>query len=261
MSDTLDLAASPRPSFARLVKVELRKSVDTRAGFWLLLVTALLTALVMALTILVLALNDVRADFETFVGTTAFTSSVLLPIIGMLLVTGEWGQRTAMVSFTLVPRRSRVIVAKLVAGLVLALGIAVLAFVLAVLANLLYAAFQGSSPNWHLTLGLVVGFLASQAFSMLVGFALATLLLNTPAAIVLYFVVWWMLPIVLTVVGALVDWFGKLEPWIDIKSAQVPMFEGTLHGEQWGHLAVATLLWIVLPVSLGLWRVLRAEVK
>ena len=40
----------------------------------------------------------------------------LLPVVGILLVSSEWSQRTAQVSFTLVPRRPRVIAAKMLAG-------------------------------------------------------------------------------------------------------------------------------------------------
>ena len=32
-------------------------------------------------------------------------------------------------------------------------------------------------------------------------------------------------------------------------------------GEDWAHLAVAVFIWLVVPLSVGVWRVLRAEVK
>ena len=44
-------ADDARPSLARLVRVELRKMTDTRAGFWLLLVTLLLALAGLILTI------------------------------------------------------------------------------------------------------------------------------------------------------------------------------------------------------------------
>ena len=34
-----------------------------------------------------------------------------------------------------------------------------------------------------------------------------------------------------------------------------------MSGEQWAQLAVGTAIWVVLPFVVGLWRVLRAEVK
>ena len=41
---------------------------------------------------------------------------MLLPIVGILLVSSEWSQRTALITFTLVPQRMRVMSAKLAAG-------------------------------------------------------------------------------------------------------------------------------------------------
>ena len=70
-------------------------------------------------------------------------TSVLLPVLGIMLVTSEWGQRTAMVTFALEPRRPRVILAKLVTGLVLTLATAAFAITIGLACNLLYAAIQG----------------------------------------------------------------------------------------------------------------------
>jgi len=35
----------------------------------------------------------------------------------------------------------------------------------------------------------------------------------------------------------------------------------SVNGDEWGHLIVSGFLWLVLPLAIGLWRVLRAEVK
>ena len=59
----------------------------------------------------------------------------------------------------------------------------------------------------------------------------------------------------------LIGWFGDIQPWIDFNAAQQPLIEGGVTGSQWAHLFVSGLLWLVLPLALGLWRVLRAEVK
>ena len=52
-------------------------------------------------------------------------------------MTTEWTQRTAMVSFTIEPRRLRVILAKLVVAVLLALAAVVLMFVVATLCTAL----------------------------------------------------------------------------------------------------------------------------
>jgi hypothetical protein len=35
----------------------------------------------------------------------------------------------------------------------------------------------------------------------------------------------------------------------------------SLSGEEWAHLVVSAAIWLVLPLAIGTWRVLRAEVK
>src|SRR5215217_4276045 len=107
-----------RPGVGRLVAVELRKIVDTRAGFWMQVATVTLTVIVV-----IARLATGEAADHTFASVLTVgikPAAVLLPIAGILLVTSEWSQRTGMITFALVPLRSRVVGAKLVASLVLA---------------------------------------------------------------------------------------------------------------------------------------------
>ena len=106
-------------------------------------------------------------------------------------------------------------------------------------------------------------FLIGNTIIVLVGFALAMLLMNTPAAIVAYFAYTFLVPLVATILGAYVDWFGDLVPWIELNTAQVPLVsgDGKLTGEEWAHLATAGLIWLVVPLTLGVLRLLRREVK
>ena len=124
LGHTLDISSTRPVSFWRLVRVELRKSYDTRAGMWLLLTMVLLSLAVEGIVLAVTTVQDEAMNSGDFVGAAAFVTSVLLPILGIMLVTSEWGQRTAMVTFALEPRRPRVILAKLVTGLVLTLATA-----------------------------------------------------------------------------------------------------------------------------------------
>jgi hypothetical protein len=51
--------------------------------------------------------------FVDFTNIAAHMTSFLLPILAIMLVIGEWSQRSAPITFTLGPRRSRVVLAKL----------------------------------------------------------------------------------------------------------------------------------------------------
>jgi ABC-2 type transport system permease protein len=198
------------------------------------------------------------ADFMT---STSFSIAILLPVLGILLLTSEWGQRTAMVTFTLEPRRPRIIAAKLVVGGLLALASVLVALALGAIANVLYGLFAGVSASWDLSFLQVLSFLLLQVLGILTGFALAALLLNSAAAIVLYMVYSFVLPGLFELGANLIGWFGDLRPWIDFNYAQGPLVDATMHGQDWAHFAVSGLVWLVLPLTIGLWRVLRAEVK
>ncbi len=258
---TLDIAGTPRVPFTRLVRVELRKSYDTRSGFWLLASMGLLTIVILVILLIIAAVNDTaRFEYGDFVGSVAFVTSILLPVLGILLVTSEWSQRTAMTTFTLEPHRSRVILAKLVTGIVLTLGVAVFAVVTGALANVIYGIIAGDA-SWNFGFDFFIGFLITQALAMLGGFALATLLLNSPASIVAFFAYKWVLPGLLALGGAFLSWFEKLRPWIDFQAAQGPLFDLTVNGKEWGYLLVSGAIWLGLPLAIGVRRVLRAEVK
>lgn len=258
---TLDLSRAKRTGFGTLLKVELRKSVDTRAGLWLLIVTGLFALGVMGVVVAVGVSEDLPLDFGTFLASTTYSTSILLPVLGIMLVTSEWNQRTAMVTFVLEPRRSLVILAKIVAGLVLAVVVALVAALAAVLCNLAYAGLSGSAVSWDLGSTSVSGFLVLQGIAMLSGFALAMLFLNTPTAIVVFFVYTFVLPAVFAIGAALVGWIRDLQPWIDFANAQTPLFDWSMEGQVGPVLAVSGTVWLVLPFAVGLWRVLRAEVK
>ena len=121
-------------SFPRLTFVELRKMVDTRAGFWLQLATAVLTLAIVIVFCLFAETEDLI--FRDAFALAILPASILLPIIGILLVSSEWSQRTALITFTLVPKRMRVMGAKIAASLVLGALVLVIALVVAVVAIL-----------------------------------------------------------------------------------------------------------------------------
>jgi ABC-type transport system involved in multi-copper enzyme maturation permease subunit len=180
---------------------------------------------------------------------------LLLPVLGILLITSEWTQRTALVSFTLSPVRSRVLVAKTLAALIAGIAAIVIAVVLAALATTL-----GGAENAWAQVGVddVGKFILLQVTGILQGLAFGVLFLNSSAAIVSYFV----LPTALNIVGALWKSLHEVQPWIDLWSSQSPLFMGgDITGEQWSQIGTSTVIWVVLPLAVGLARVLRAEVK
>jgi ABC-2 type transport system permease protein len=258
---TFDISGTTPVPFGRLIAVELRKMADTRAGRWLLISIAALTALVLAIQLAVILSNDLQVDFRDFMIAMNTPMGILLPVLGIMSVTSEWTQRTAMVTFTLEPSRSRLILAKFVSTMLIAVVAVVIGLALSVVANLLYGALSGDEVLWDIGVVDVVFYFLLHAIGMATGFAFGTLFLNTAAAIVVYFVYSFVLPGLFQLGAQLIDWFADIQPWIDFAAAQNPLIEGSISGEQWAQLAVSGFIWLVLPLAVGLWRVLRAEVK
>jgi ABC-2 type transport system permease protein len=256
-----DVSGTPGIPIARLFRVELRKTVDTRAGRWLVGVTAGAALLTDVIFLIVVTAQDISSSYGDFVAGAAFLTQVLLPVLGIMLVTSEWSQRTAMTTFALEPRRMRVVLAKLLAGISLTAFVIAFALVVGLVCNLLFAVFQGQSPDWTFGWTGFFGFLATQTFAMVGGFALACLLLNTPAAIVVFFVYKWVLPGLFALGAALMAWFDRLVGWIDFQSVQNKLYDGGMSGTEWGQLVVSGVIWLVVPLAIGLWRIQRAEVK
>ena len=70
---TIDLSGTAPLPFGRLVGVELRKTADTRAGRWLLISMAALTALVMVIQLAVVVVQDISVGYADFMTSTSFS--------------------------------------------------------------------------------------------------------------------------------------------------------------------------------------------
>lgn len=248
-------AGRPGVPMPRLIHVELRKMVDTKAGRWMLIVMSAISLLV--LTAFLIWGPAEEATFGTLLGLTSFPLVVLLPILGIMAATAEWSQRTGLVTFTLEPRRGRVVVAKVVAALLLGLVVTVTAFTAAALANVIGASFTDASGawdvTWQVTLGVILGF----AIFVLQGLAFGFVFLNTPFAIVASL----LLPTIWSIATSLVSALQEPSRWLDLNQVTEPLFSGSMTGENWGQLTTSFGVWVVLPLLIGAYRVMHREVK
>ena len=242
--------------FTRLVYVELRKILDTRAGRWLLVGIAAVTAVVVGILIFT-GSADAHKDLSDFLAATVIPQSILLPLLGILTVTSEWTQRTGLVTFALEPNRTRVGRSKLVSAMLLGLFVLVVAAVLAVVATALCQALRGGDPRWSLDLATLGGVAFAQLLAVVQGVAFGLVLQNTPAAIVSYLV----LPQAWTVVGDMVHGLHGVQPWLDLNTATSPLANASMTAENWAQLAVAAVVWVALPLLAGVVRLRRSEVK
>ncbi|MFG3642275.1 ABC transporter permease [Micromonospora sp. NPDC047762] len=243
-----------RPSLLRLSAVEMRKLVDTRAGRWLLIAIGLVVVAIV--TLLLIYAEDSEQTFFTFFASSLLPVNVLLPVLGILSITSEWSQRTALTTYALVPRRQRVVAAKLLAVVLAALASLLVTVAVAVVGTLVASA-TGGAGTWQVDASLIVNAAVVQVAGVLMGAAFGLLLLNTPLAIVGYL----LLPTLWSVLGELVRPLRGPAGWLDTSRTMEPLFTSHVTGEQWGRLAVSLLVWMVLPLAAGLFRTLRREVS
>jgi ABC-2 type transport system permease protein len=241
-------ARDARPSLARLTAVELRKMTDTRAGFWLLVSTAALTVAVVVL----FAIFGEQQDhtLREFFGVAVAPASILLPVVGILLVSSEWSQRTSVLTFALVPQRSRVMAAKLAAGVVLAIAALQIGLAVALLGTASVGG-EWTLPAWMLgqtALSVVTG--------MISGIAFGALFLASAPAIVLYFG----LPLAWTALGSLPFLEGAAR-WLDGTRSLTPLTEEMMSATQWARAGTTLAVWMLLPLLIGIWRVTRGDVR
>jgi ABC-2 type transport system permease protein len=236
--------------FARLVRVEWDKTTGTRAARWVLASTAATTVALMLVPLL--APGRVEQTTAKYLGFTAIGVTILLPVLAILALTGEWSQRTAMTTFTQESRRSRVINAKVAVAAVLAVvGAAFGALVTGV--GLTVAAGIGRDVHANLSAVVVAGYLLFVLLNVLTGVVFGLLLQNSAAAVALYFA----LPIVSGLLSQALP--SSAVEWVDTTTT----FSWVLYGQWSGHtpqIVVTFVLWVVVPFAAGLVRTLRREV-
>jgi ABC-2 type transport system permease protein len=253
---------SPAPAripLRRIVAVELRKSFDTRAGRWLLASVGL-TAVLTSGAVIAFAPDD-EFTYSTFITTIVFPMSVILPIIAALAVTAEWSQRSGLTTFTVVPHRGRIMLGKTIALVAVALPAAVVALSVGAVANVLASWISGTDTVWDQSLEAGPYVLLSLALSLAMGLVCGTLIRNSAGAIVAFFVLSFVIPPFLGLLALTQDWFHDVQPWVDLDYQLAALLSGSFDTEQWSQLAATSGLWLVLPLIVGMWTLVRSEVK
>ncbi|HEX5918653.1 MAG TPA: hypothetical protein VFY76_12400 [Nocardioides sp.] len=243
------LEGRPGVPFSRTLQAEVRKMVDTRAGRWMVIVMAALTVVILAAFVIWGPADD--ATFANLLQIATLPLALLLPVIGIMAATAEWTQRTGLVTFTLEPRRGRVVLAKALGALALGLVVTAVAFAAAALANL------AGTGTWDLDAAAAGGLLLALLIYVLQGVAFGLLFLNTPVAIVLVLV----LPTAWTIATQVFSALADVGRWLDLDSVTRPLFEGDMAGRDWAELGTGVGVWVMLPLAIGTWRVLTREVK
>lgn len=258
--NTASSVKSSPVTFPRLVGVESRKFLDTRTGMWLMIAmlggTVAMAGVGAGLWKVFAESAPVNLAFMTsFVGLFV---DLLLPVMAILLVTSEWSQRTTLVTFAFEPRRLRVLLAKVVVvaamTVISALVILGVSYLAVVAGNAIHGLDMSSSLEWK----AVLGGIAVRMLSSLMAFGFGMALLNSPAAIVGYMG----LPTVIEMVALIGPKAVEAMPWFSLSSAMRPLGMGTISTTtQWAQLGTSALIWLVIPIAIGIVRIVRSEAK
>lgn len=251
-------ARRPAPAgvpFGRLLLVETRKLVDTRAGRGLLLVIALVTAATVALVLLTGDPGDLT--WSSLALATALPQAFLLPVLGILAATAEWTHRTGLVTFALEPRRLRVGVAKLVAATLVGLVAVVVALAVGALANVAGMLWLDGDGSWSLDAAQLGGATLLQVIGVAQGVGFGAAIGTSAPAIVAFLV----LPTLWSVLAVMVSWLAAPARWLDLAVTTGPLLEGSMASGDWVRLATSVGLWVLLPLAVGTHRLLHREVS
>lgn len=238
--------AGPIP-FSRLVRVEWAKATDTRAARWLLALVGLSTAGMLAP---VLVPTSFDQTYTSYLRVAALTLTIPLPVVAILLLTGEWSHRSVMTTFTQEPRRIRVVNAKLAVSMVLGGGAAVFGGAVTA-AGLGLAAASGRALEANLSVGAVAGYLLFVLLNVLAGVALGALLQSSAAAIAASFA----LPATFAVLGTTSTLVSN---WIDMST-----WNWVLENDWAGHVAqisFSIVFWVAVPLAAGVVRTIHRDV-
>ena len=241
-------APGPIP-FSRLVRVEWAKATDTRAARWLLALVALSTAGMMLAPILAPTRFD--QTYTSYLEVASIAQVILLPVVGILMFTGEWSQRTVMTTFTQEPRRIRVLNAKLAASMMLGGASAVFGGVVTA-AGLGLAVASGRTLEGTLSIGDIAGYLLYLLLNVLGGVAFGALVQSSAIAIAAYFALNPAFALLGTASTLIADWIDTATTW-----------NWVLANEWGGHvpqISVSVLFWVVIPLAAGFVRTLRRDV-
>lgn len=178
----IDMKQSGIPMW-RLVRAELRKLIDTRAGFWLLAVIGLVVLLVVVILGWTALAYDEPMSWGALLVATNLPMGLLLPIFGVMTVTSEWGQRTGLVTFTLEPRRVRTVIAKLLAGSLATLGAVLLSLAVTALVNVGLGSLSDNTVVWDVSARVVLMFALVHLSGFALGFGFGMVIPNIPTEV------------------------------------------------------------------------------
>ncbi|GAB2756744.1 ABC transporter permease [Terrabacter koreensis] len=263
------------------VRAELRKFFTTRL-WWGMAIAVLVSGAAFAVLFAFFFTSDavqgpqgaVAPRTDAAIAKAVFTGGLqvgylLTLAVGVLTIGSEYRHQTITATFLAIPRRGRVMAAKVAALLVIGAFYGVLSLAGAVGAGSLVLTSKGVSPYadtsiWR-TLALCLLVLGLWA---MIGLGAGILIPNQVAALLISVAVAWIVEPVLSLVLALTEWGKSISPYLPSRatSAMVEATSGGFDGQpveqlSWWAGALVLIAYAVVMAGLGTWRTLRSDIS
>jgi ABC-type transport system involved in multi-copper enzyme maturation permease subunit len=249
-----------------LIRGEFAKLMSTRLWIWLLLATMALTALFASLNI---AFNDdpdtlapplgTAAGQRLLFGTSAVGAQTLVAVLAAIGITGEYRHRTATTTFLTTPRRSQVVLAKLMtyAAVGAAYAVACIAVVTAIAWP--WLSVRGIDPTLtgNGVPATLTGVVAAVALFALLGVGLGALLRDQVAAVVGLLVYLFVAEPIVTRIPALQSWTSYLPGPSASALTHITLTDQTFLQPWQGGVMLA--LYALLAAAAGIWHTSRTD--
>lgn len=228
---------------SQATRIELRK---VGAGRWLIIASA-------AVGLMVAVIVGLTAEGLTFSLASFYVQSTIslpLPFVSILLITRDFDRRALSQTYLPIVAASRMVAAKLVASMIIALTAASYGIVLSVLVTN-FAPAAAAEP-WHGIGMIMIGSALVQLIAQLTGAGFGLLLRSNLAAMVADVAV----PLGLWLVSGDVIGLRDLQVWLTPFAVVQKPLSGQMDAQDWAHVGTVAFVWVVGLNAAGMLRLI-----
>ncbi|THJ28015.1 hypothetical protein E6L38_09640, partial [Bifidobacterium longum subsp. infantis] len=176
------------------------------------------------------------------------------PLLIILLVCEEWDKGSALVTFTQVPKRSRIVIAKTVVAVLIFSASFAASLLLTLIVSVTTSSIHHFSLNWEASLSGFLTLALPLLVNMGLGLAMALFSRSTVISISLYFII----PPV-TVMLSQIHSISEYARWISLGHSS-SIFVAGLTPQTYSQIVVSVIFWIALPFALGFVNICRRDI-
>lgn len=233
--------------------IDLRSYLDTRGAAILLSLSVLSIVAFAALGGLIqpVVMPEGTSDVAFTFGVTSLPLSLILPVIAVLIVAGEWSDLSIQNTFLQRPGRLGVLGSKVLAALVVTLALVALSIGLAAATTWIGGELMGDGAVFSSFEGVLTTGLAVLAAALLIGLAMGILLQSTVLGLIAAIG----LPFIITTAGGIAILFNSelisdIVRAVDLNAAAMAVGAGNATAFE----LLPLLLLVILPAALGIRR-------